>query len=347
MMYEGLPIEEHYFYSHLDELAKTCYRKMLTSFLNFDLTYTYRGEEEEHAYYRAFDAIREDYPETFPIQGDLMIGLTEENSEDFLREHEDGSITRSYGSYYTREEYFELLGELDAIYHSFDGITDPFELELAVYHYTLEHFSYEHDYKVLTGQAKDEMHTVVGFLREGRGVCQAYTRFMQYILQRRGIPVVPYTDLEGDHIWLVVKIDGEYYHVEATWDDGHEDDPDHFPYAHFNITDDEIDIDHDRAPERYPDVVCRATAANYYRRRGLFFESDEAAIEGARRFARENEPTSREVQFFCFRMPPMYESEALSEGLAEALRGHSTAKWVELEKNGELGWYRITFGYAK
>ncbi|MBO7293409.1 MAG: hypothetical protein J6V07_05695, partial [Clostridia bacterium] len=108
----------------------------------------------------------------------------------------------------------------------------------------------------------------------------------------------------------------------------------------------EIAADRNFDPTRYPDIVCRATAANYYRRRGLFFETDDEAIEGARRFAREREPTDREHLYFYFRMPPGHESRELFARLPGELDGHSKAKWTATASNDERGWYFIEFGYV-
>ena len=353
MHYEGLPPEERYYYNHLDPLARTLYLRILENYLRLDFSYSYRGDEERFASFRAFEAIRWDYPELFPIQMTLGVGMTEENCEEYLRVAEDGTEVVTDKTYYTREEAEGLLAKLDAIYHSFDEITDPFELELAAYTYAIENFEYAHEHNEFTGKEFDEFFTVAGLMRNGRGVCAAYSRFIQYILGRRGIPAVPIlqnTERGNDdtgHAWLAVRIDGEYYHLDVTYDEGDEKDPECFPYSHFNVTDDEVDDDRDLDRALYPDIVCRATAANYYRRRGLYFETDEEVYEGARRFAKESEPTDKEHQYFYFRMPPGHDSTALFSGLTAALRGHTSAHWVCGANDDTKGWYYIEFGYTR
>ena len=353
MHYEGLPPEERYYYRHLDPLARTLYLRILENYLRLDFSYSYRGDEERLASFRAFEAIRWDYPELFPIQMTLGVGITVENVDEYYREDEDGTVTTTHGVYYTREETQSILERLDAVYHEFDGITDPFELELAAYRYAIENFEYEHEHESLEGKAQDEIFTLAGLMKNGRGVCAAYARFIQYILGRRGIPAVPIIQNnergndESGHAWLAVMIDGEYYHLDVTFDEGDEKDPECFPYSHFNITDGEIDDDRDFDRSLYPDIVCRATAANYYRRRGLYFETDDEALRGARRFATENEPTDREHLYFYFRMPPGHDSAALFERLPKELRGATSAKWIDTAHDDEKGWYYIEFGYTK
>ena len=56
------------------------------------------------------------------------------------------------------------------------------------------------------------------------GVCEAYARSMQLALNRLGIPCVPVHGLQTSgtpeaHMWNAVRIEGNWYVVDATWDD--------------------------------------------------------------------------------------------------------------------------------
>ena len=70
----------------------------------------------------------------------------------------------------------------------------------------------------------------VGFIRTAyglvthEGVCEAYARSLQLVLNKLGIPCVPIhgTQTSGtpeDHMWNAVKIGSDWYAVDATWDD--------------------------------------------------------------------------------------------------------------------------------
>ncbi|MBO7293379.1 MAG: hypothetical protein J6V07_05535, partial [Clostridia bacterium] len=231
MKIEGLPPEERYCYRHLGDVSKRLYHEMLGNFLQFDLSYTYLEDKETVDAYAALEAIRWDYPELFFIQGLLTVGKTEEDLDEEYHVDEDGTVTTTFSIFYTREEVEDILARLDAIYHTFDGITDPFELELSVYRYAIENFEYEDHEEELSEKELDELFTLAGLVKRGRGVCTAYTRFIQYILGRRGIlavPIVQYLTPEKDddgHAWLAVRIDGEFYHLDATFDEGDEKDP--------------------------------------------------------------------------------------------------------------------------
>lgn len=72
-------------------------------------------------------------------------------------------------------------------------------------------------------------HSPLGFVLEGEGVCQAYAVSMHMLLERAGIESryiigniheeFLNEDESGGHAWNMVKLDGNWYHLDATWDD--------------------------------------------------------------------------------------------------------------------------------
>ena len=61
-----------------------------------------------------------------------------------------------------------------------------------------------------------------------------------------GIPCVRISGTAngGGHAWNAVKLDGEWYQVDVTWDDPIPDSPGNIQYGYFNITDEEMMKDH-------------------------------------------------------------------------------------------------------
>lgn len=68
---------------------------------------------------------------------------------------------------------------------------------------------------------------IIGGLVTGKVVCEGYARTLQYLLQRTGIQAI---FVGGDalfsngstvpHAWNIVRVDGKYYAIDATWNDG-------------------------------------------------------------------------------------------------------------------------------
>lgn len=122
----------------------------------------------------------------------------------------------------------------------------------------------------------DPLRSICGVFLDGKAVCEGYARAMQYLLQKCGIEcaeVAGYVKREdgdegGAHAWNIVKIDGDYYYLDTTWDDssntiqtvkqlGH-------GFDYFCITTEELTRTRDLALNPTDLPVCDATRANYY-----------------------------------------------------------------------------------
>lgn len=58
-----------------------------------------------------------------------------------------------------------------------------------------------------------------GLLRDGFSTCMAYAKLYAILLNESGIPAVTVGSDTINHEWLMVCIDGEWYHCDPTWDD--------------------------------------------------------------------------------------------------------------------------------
>lgn len=114
-------------------------------------------------------------------------------------------------------------------------------------------------------------------LIDGKSICEGYARAFKMLLDACGIfnyLVVGNTEndegeMEG-HMWNVVSVDGELYHVDTTWDDS-DGDLGELMYLYFNMTDEDIRKDHfDIEPY---DNNCVSLKYNYFAVNGLYFSS--------------------------------------------------------------------------
>ena len=136
----------------------------------------------------------------------------------------------------------------------------------------------------ITYTSGENSHNAYGALVEGKAVCEGYAEALQCLLQRVGIQSVeifgyginPSTGLGEPHAWNAVRIDGEYYLVDLTWNDQ----KNILLHAYFNQTSKIMDEDHDQwiigqdsndmilTCEVFDLPVCTATAANYFTKEG-------------------------------------------------------------------------------
>ena len=86
-----------------------------------------------------------------------------------------------------------------------------------------EKLKFIHDWLVLNVEKDTESplsSTVYGTLVKKKALCEGYAKSFSYMCNRLGIEniiVTGYTDVP--HMWNMVRLDGDWYHVDVTWDD--------------------------------------------------------------------------------------------------------------------------------
>ncbi|MDF2935581.1 MAG: copper amine oxidase family proteinLeucine Rich Repeat (LRR)-containing [Paenibacillaceae bacterium] len=90
------------------------------------------------------------------------------------------------------------------------------EKEEAVHDYILQNVQYDYDY---TGTSNGSAY---GALIEGLALCGGYADAMLTLGRMAGLDIIIIDGHSGEdlHAWNLIRLDGKYYHVDATWDDG-------------------------------------------------------------------------------------------------------------------------------
>ena len=137
---------------------------------------------------------------------------------------------------------------------------------------------------MITYEFTDNCYNAYGAIIEGKAVCEGYAEALQYLLQRAGIQsfiatgssINPGTGSSENHAWNYVRIDGEYYHVDLTWNDQDT----YLFHAYFNQTDAVIQEDHAIGETVYALPVCDAVDAMYFTGKDTYLDSYTAASVG-------------------------------------------------------------------
>ncbi|GAB0171446.1 transglutaminase domain-containing protein [Lysinibacillus sp. CTST325] len=112
-----------------------------------------------------------------------------------------------------------------------------------------------------TDQTNSSPHSAYTVLAEHGGVCQGYALLAHSMLQKLGIEtkyIVGYVGQEG-HAWNLVKLDGQWYHLDTTWNDPVPDRKGAVRYQYFLVDDRTMAKDHTWIAKDYP----KATSAMY------------------------------------------------------------------------------------
>ena len=110
---------------------------------------------------------------------------------------------------------------LDEVVSGIPAGATEFDKVLYLHDYLVQNYAY--DYAGLaTEQATGEsvaVRDVYTFFSGKVGVCQAYMLAMIALCEEAGISCLPVTSDAMSHAWNLVRVDGEWYHVDVTWDD--------------------------------------------------------------------------------------------------------------------------------
>ncbi|MBD5144508.1 MAG: hypothetical protein HDT21_01090 [Ruminococcus sp.] len=171
-----------------------------------------------------------------------------------------------------------------------------------------EKLKYFHDYLVLNCESDPEdeyADTIYGALVRKKALCEGYTKAFSYLCNLGGIENVIVTGKTTvPHMWNMVKLGGNWYHVDVTWDkpddELHREYPDVVLYQYFMVTDSVIKNNHTIV--NYPAEPPKAygTEENYFVREGADVTKDGellVAAENAIMDAVRNRKTSAMVKF--------------------------------------------------
>lgn len=126
---------------------------------------------------------------------------------------------------------------------------------------------------------KPYSHEIIGPLGQGVGVCEGIAKSVKILCDALGIWCIiavsdsnPEKKIKYRHAWNVIRIDGKYYHLDATFDNtlGRGE---HVRYDYFNLSDKQIFRDHEPVIWKVP--VCEDGDSFYYKEKKLSFTKYE------------------------------------------------------------------------
>jgi len=99
-------------------------------------------------------------------------------------------------------------------------------------------------------------HSAYAVMFEHKGVCQGYALLALKMLQALGVETqyVVGEVYTGGHAWNLVKVDGEWYHLDTTWNDPTPDRQNVVRYEYFLIDDTKMELDHTWIQDDYPNA---------------------------------------------------------------------------------------------
>ncbi|MGN1120452.1 MAG: transglutaminase domain-containing protein, partial [Oscillospiraceae bacterium] len=158
--------------------------------------------------------------------------------DDFVQE--EGSFLASYDADYLNRVYYSLSedkrAELAAAAKELiDGVDPAWD--------DLTKIIYLHD-KLVATRCYDLTYSYYSAyynLVEKTSVCQGYAEAFWYLMYNVGIDCRIVSSSTLNHAWNMVKVDGKWYHLDATWDDPVADVPGRACHGYFLLSDSKME----------------------------------------------------------------------------------------------------------
>lgn len=197
---------QEYYFKQLNEEEQRVYRELLKGIRAREKDF-YLTLSQDDSIDRCYHAVLKDHPEIFWVHNHEKIYKTTYSDSDYC--------TFTPGYIYTESEISEIQNAMEAGFQEVSSLipadASDYEKVRIVYTYVIDNTQY---------QASDDDQSIAGVFWKKESVCAGYAGAVQYLLERIGVPCI-YVDgstqgsTEG-HAWNIVKLDGEYYYVDAT-----------------------------------------------------------------------------------------------------------------------------------
>lgn len=130
----------------------------------------------------------------------------------------------------------------------------PYMKVYIIHNYIINNCKYATDYET---NKNPYYYTAYGALINGKAVCDGYASAAKLLFDLCGIENIKVTGTSKGigHAWNLIKLDNDYYHIDTTWDDPISyNGIDYLKYNYYNLTDNEISIDHAWKTQDYPNA---------------------------------------------------------------------------------------------
>lgn len=254
-----LPLEERYYYSLMNDEWKSYYRMLDEAVRHLDASVYFPADITKDGKQRLYFIYMMDTPELFFLSKTVTIYHRGDGTSGFRFSYSVGRGAGEFCGYgYALPEINDALREKirqkkekfdDAVYaitNTIPANAPAVVKERMIYDAILKSSAYNLPAAMgnqsavggaWDGLASDNW-TAYGILVNHTGVCESYSEAFQTLCNAVGINC---TGIEGSagggHKWNAVKLDGEWYQCDITFDDPIGSDPDDAHHTYFNLTD--------------------------------------------------------------------------------------------------------------
>lgn len=196
-------------------------------------------------------ALDEQFSKNFIELSKTLERINAENPEIFFYKgthyRSNGELTFTYSHTAPEVQIMkkEIEDKVKLIIEGIDENLSDYEKIKKIHDYIV--LTSEYDYEnLLSNTIPSESYNIYGVLVKNVGVCDGYAKTMNLLLSKLGIET-KYVSGTGDgipHSWNLIKLDGQWYHVDATWNDPVPDRKGLIRYDYFLVSDEVMEKTH-------------------------------------------------------------------------------------------------------
>ena len=269
---------EAYYYQHLPKPQQAAYHAMKTGFAALSPGFSVpRLENRELS--DIFFRLRLDCPEIFYVTGFTYRFTPGAENVELLPEY-------LFDKAKIRDHQKALASRVDKLARPAMNMTAS-EKERYIHDFICQNVRYDK-------LKKPYSHEIIGPLGQGVGVCEGIAKSVKILCDALGLWCIiavseanPDQGVKYRHAWNILKLDGQYVHLDATFDNslGHDG---VIRYDYFNLDDKRLFRDHQ--PVIYPVPACASGDRFYYREAKLSFTKVEDVVKRAQMAIRKDLP---------------------------------------------------------
>ncbi len=257
---------EEYYYGLLDKTGKQAYVAMKEGLLNVAKTFTIPRMDPRQVG-EIYMLVRLDHPEIF-------------YTNTFKMAYAPGNVDMKI---MVQPEYFLTKKQIKTHQQALESrvkkiirlVMDKKEedKELYIHDFIIDHVTYDK-------LKKPYSHEIIGPLTNGVGVCEGIAKAVKILCDALGIWCIiaicdnnPEKKIKYRHTWNVIKIGGQYYHVDVTFDNSLTKKGEVVRYDYYNLDDGQIYRDHEPSMWKLP--KCSDAKNRYYIKKKMSFTTQE------------------------------------------------------------------------
>ena len=242
---DDITVDTNYniYYTFLSDDEKKLYVQIYANIINLEEHFKPVVDTDIDTVLKVYQYVTYDYPELFWIDNGFSYKY---NLDKKIRQ-----ITLKYNDLI--DSYDENKKAVDDIVNDIvtnaSTLENDYEKEKYVYNELIKKINYNKD--------ADYNQTLYSALVNNETVCAGYSKAFQYIMNKLGVVTYYVTGSASDeaHAWNIIKLDGGYYNLDLTWNNGYGS------YYYFNMTDKQFSKTHVRSSDS--EQLPKCTITNY------------------------------------------------------------------------------------